>query len=190
MRRLFLTMLTFAVAAGVNTLSVDVQQRHQLLTRIFKRWDWYAHLALILPGWMWFFFFLLHDVGKRARWPLDARLRPAGLFLSGAGTLLSLVSIVQLGPERTLDGYFFGRPDREEVSGGLFHWLRNPMYDGYVLTFVGTALRKANAAYLLLAMESFLLLNVLEARVENRPFGGRRAESHLTTGVEGAIIWS
>ena len=43
------------------------------------------------------------------------------------------------------------------------------MYDSYALALVGWALYRENAVNLLLAGESFILLNRLEARVENRP---------------------
>jgi hypothetical protein len=42
------------------------------------------------------------------------------------------------------------------------------MHDSYFIAFVGAGLHHANAVYLLLAAESYLLLNRFEARVENQ----------------------
>jgi len=175
MRRLLLTMLAFAVATGVNTASVEIQQRRQWLTRCFKDWGWYVHLALIAPGYLWFFS-LLRGLGSQARWPLPRTLRRLGMPLGLLAAALGLGALGQLGPAGALDGYFFGRSKPNRVSGGVFRWLRNPMYDSYVLAFVAAACRKQNAVHLLLAAESFVLLNLIEASVENRPFQETRRE--------------
>ncbi|HEV2123073.1 MAG TPA: hypothetical protein VGW38_09905 [Chloroflexota bacterium] len=42
------------------------------------------------------------------------------------------------------------------------------MYDAYALMLLGTALHQRDARYLAIAVESLILLNGLEARVENR----------------------
>ena len=44
------------------------------------------------------------------------------------------------------------------------------MYDSFWISFVGLALIQANAAYLVLAVASYLLLNRCEAKIENGPF--------------------
>jgi len=184
MRRLLLAMLAFAVATGVNTASVEVQQRSQLLTRCFKGRDWYAHLALTTPGYLWFFS-LLRGLDTRVRWPLPGALRRLGTPLALSAAALGLGALSQLGLAGTLDGYFFGRSKPNRLSKGVFRWLRNPMYDSYVLAFVATACRKQNAVHLLLAAESFVLLNLLEAGVENRPF---REAAPGATNVPAALL--
>lgn len=169
MRHLILTIVIFAVAAGINTGSVVLQRRNGFLTRRFGARGWYLHLALITPGWV-VFLILLARIGNHVRWPLPSALRPVGvvLLLMSSGTWLW--AFAQLGPERVANGYFFGRGPREPVEGGLFRQLRNPMYDSYLVALVGLALFRAKAVYLVLALESYLLLNLMEARVENRPF--------------------
>lgn len=162
-------MFAFAAAAGANTVSVMIQQSRQVLTRRFGRRGWYVHLALTAPLWG-VFVYLLSGLGRHVIWPLPASLRPAGVALLVVGAALWLAAFVQLGPERTANGFFFGRGPAEPVTSRLFARLRNPMYDSYALAFVGLACTRANGAYLLLALESYLLLNVVEASVENRPF--------------------
>jgi protein-S-isoprenylcysteine O-methyltransferase Ste14 len=157
------------MAAGVNTLSVAWQQEREWLTRRFGSRAWYVHLAIITP--IWGLFLLLQGrLGSQVHWPLAPELKPAGVALGTLGVALLLGTSWQLGLTRTFNGYFFGRGRQEPVSGGVFRWLRNPIYDSFLVLFVAEAFGLGNAVYLILAAESFLLLNQLEARVENRPF--------------------
>jgi protein-S-isoprenylcysteine O-methyltransferase Ste14 len=174
-KHLALTLLAFAFAAAVNTGSVAIQQRSQLLTRTVGSAAWYFHLGLISPPWIWFLA-LLRDLEQHVRWPLPDRARPLGSALLAAAGLIWLVAFRQLGPARVANGNFFGRAPTAPVAGGIFRWLRDPMYDAYALAFIGAALRRANAAYLLLAAESLVLLNGCEASVENRPLFPSRTD--------------
>jgi hypothetical protein len=47
------------------------------------------------------------------------------------------------------------------------------MYDAYALGLGAAALATGNAAYLALAVESFVMLNVLEARIERLALEGK-----------------
>ncbi len=91
-------------------------------------------------------------------------------------SVLWLWTFAQLGPVRTANGNIFGRGPTEPVDEGPFRYLQNPMYDSYLLTFVGLALWKANAQYLVLALESYVLLNLVEGRVENRAIQRQRGD--------------
>lgn len=173
-RGLLSTAALFAIAAGVNTGSVALQQRGQHLTRHFGQAAWPAHLALITPPWA-LFLLSLSKLDRRARWPLPERMRFLGVPVLAAAVLLWTAAFKKLGPARMANGSFFGAADSERVSEGVFRWLENPVYDGYALALVGQALLRADARYLVLAAESVLLLNGLEARVENGPF--RRGRS-------------
>ena len=172
-RRLLLALLAFAVAVVVNTTSVELQQRHRWLTRRFGSRDWYAHLILITPGYLWLFH-ALKELPGAVRWPLPAAWQRFNQPVLAASTLLWLEAYRQLGLAEMLNRNFFRGGSTRAARGGMFRWLRDPVYVSYVLAFVGWALRRRNAVYLLLAAESFLLLNVLEAKVENRPFESRR----------------
>jgi protein-S-isoprenylcysteine O-methyltransferase Ste14 len=174
-RRLVLTMSTFALAAGANTASVAVEQRWSLLTRWLGRRGWYVHLGIVVPLWA-LFLALVPGLGRYVSWPISGRLRPLGTVLLGAAALLWLLAYRQLGGARTANGNIFGHGSRARVDGGVFRILRNPMYDSYALALAGLALRRGNSVYLLLAAESFLLLNQVEARVENRLLGESRPE--------------
>lgn len=54
---LLLAVLLLALASGINTASVFFEQRSQWLSRPFGAHAWYAHMALITPGWVAFLVF-------------------------------------------------------------------------------------------------------------------------------------
>lgn len=173
-RGLLATGTLFAIAAGVNTGTVALQQRGQHLTRCFGQAAWRVHLALITPPWALFLFSLV-KLDRRSRWRLPAQMRPLGTPVLAAAGLLWTLAFKKLGPARMANGYFFGAANSQPVTDGVFHWLENPVYDSYALALVGQALLRADARFLVLAAESVLLLNGLEARVENRPFRRKRS---------------
>ncbi len=167
MTHLLRTMAVFALAAGINTGSVALQLRTGFLTRRYGNKAWYLHLAIVAPGWL-VFLYLVSDLGRHRGWPLPQQLRPAGILILGLSCALWLWTFALLGPERTANGNIFGHGPTEPVDEGPFRYLQNPMYDSYLLAFVGLALWKANAQYLLLVLESYVLLNLVEGSVENR----------------------
>jgi Phospholipid methyltransferase len=174
LRGLLTTGALFAIAAGVNTGSVALQRRGQHLTRCFGKAAWHMHLALIIPPWA-LFLFRLAKLDRGSRWRLPAQTRPLGAPVLAAAGLLWAAAFSRLGPARMANGYFFGATDSRPVRDGVFRWLENPVYDSYALALVGQALVTADARYLVLAAESVLLLNGLEAGVENAPFRHKRS---------------
>ena len=60
-----------------------------------------------------------------------------GLLLMLAA-FVSLRAVIQVAPEPKAGGHL--------VTGGLYRWLRHPIYSGMVLLFVGLFLRKPTAA--------------------------------------------
>lgn len=176
LQRLVSASALFALAAAVNTSSVALQQRHRYLTRSLGRAGWYAHLALITPPWA-LFLLSLAKLDRASRWRLPVQMRPLGAPILAAAGLLWTLAFKRLGPARMANGYFFGAADSQPVTDGVFHWLENPVYDSYALALVGQALLGADARYLVLAAESVLLLNWLEAGVENGPFRRGHAAS-------------
>lgn len=167
MTHLLKTMAAFALGAGINTASVALQLRTGLLTRRYADKAWYVHLAVVTPGWL-LFLYLVSTLGRHRGWPLPDQLRPAGILLLVLSSALWIWTFTQLGAERTANANIFGRGPDGPVDTGPFRYLENPMYDSYLLAFAGLALWKADARYLLLALESYLLLNLVEASVENR----------------------
>jgi protein-S-isoprenylcysteine O-methyltransferase Ste14 len=160
-------MAALALATGANTGSVVLQQRTGFLTRRFGRRGWYVHLALVLPLWGRFLS-LLRPIARRQCWLLPAPLRPLGTPVLVAAGALWLAAYAKLGGARTGNGNLFGHGDTAPVTGGIYRFRANPMYDAYVLALVGLALRTRSAAFLVLAGEAALLCHGIEARAENR----------------------
>lgn len=144
------------------------------MTRFLGRAGWYTHLALITPPWA-LFLFSLAKLDSGSRWRLPPQVRPLGAAVLAAAGLLWTLAFKRLGPARMANGYFFGAADPGPVTEGVFRSLENPVYDSYALALVGQALLRADARYLVLAAESVVLLNGLEASVENAPFRRRRS---------------
>ena len=172
MTYLLLTVALFGLAAAINTGSVALQQRTDWLGRRLGRRAWWVHLAVVTPGWA-AFLYVQSQLGHHLDWPLPRGLWPLGWALLAVAVGLVAASFLQLGPRRTFNGAFFDSGTADAVSGATYRWLENPMYDGFWLSFVAIALIEANAAYLVLAAASYLLLNRFEARVENAPFAAR-----------------
>ena len=160
-------MTALALAAGVNTGSIAIQQRYQLLTRMFASRDWAMHLLLISPSYLWFLYLIARLVRDRPR-GRPGTFRPIGAVLSVAAVVVWAAAYRQLGPARTGNGYFFGRGGSQPVQGGIYRWLANPMYDSYTAMLVGLALWNRDQRFLVLAAEAYLMFNVVEARIENR----------------------
>lgn len=172
MAHLLLTVMFFALASALNTADQVLEARFGFLRRRFGgRVAWAIHLAFITPGWI-AFFVLASGVGEPLRWPLPEGAWVMGPPVLAVGLVLSGSALVQLGPVATLNGRVFGVGRREVVEGGIFAWLDNPMYDGFALIFVGSGFWATNSAHLVLAAASYVILNLCEARVENRLHGG------------------
>ncbi|HEX6511146.1 MAG TPA: methyltransferase [Chloroflexota bacterium] len=160
-------MAMFALAAGVNTGSVLAEQRWGLLSRAFGGRAWKAHLAAITPLWA-LAVMRLWRLEPSGRWPLPAWLRWLGWGITLAALVVWGQSVAAMGLVRFANGACFGWATGERIRDGGFRRLRNPIYDSYALALVGSGLRKGDARYLLLALESFVLLNLIEAPIEDR----------------------
>jgi protein-S-isoprenylcysteine O-methyltransferase Ste14 len=111
---------------------------------------------------------------------LAAAVRPLGMAVLAGASALWLLAYRELGPARTANAGQFGRAPRVRLGRGVFAWLRDPVYDAYALGLAGAGLSRGNPAYLALAAESVLLLNIAEARVERSTLSGtgtRRASN-------------
>lgn len=165
-------MGVFAAAAAINTASVALQRRTGLLTRRLGRGGWYVHLGLVLPAWA-VFLALLPGLNRAVRWPLPRSGRRTGGALIAGSAALWLLAYRQLGAARIANGDIFGYADPVEIDAGPFRIARNPVYISYALALTGWGLRRGNGVYLLLAAESYVLLNQIEARVENAALAAR-----------------
>jgi protein-S-isoprenylcysteine O-methyltransferase Ste14 len=163
---LWIALAALAGAIAVNCVAVWAQKRHRFYDRVFGRRAWPAHIALLVTVWSTAIVLIVVLVleGPEISWPLPVWVRPIGLAVSLAATLIFGQAIRALGAQALFNGNFFGRARFAE--GGIYGRLRDPMYVAYTLSFVSLALREADAVYLLFALVSLVGLQGVEARVE------------------------
>jgi len=64
---------------------------------------------------------------------------------------------------------FFLRENKKQwITSSIYKYLKNPMYDGFILIFLGLTLMRGTTENLLLALSSFLLLNIFLSRIESK----------------------
>lgn len=163
MNALLQITLLFTAVVAINSVAVYAQRRFKLYTKLFGKYDWSAHVILLSVIWTAFLLALIFI--QPPNWKLPSVFRPLGVAAATIGMWMAVVSWARLGTMGTCNGWFFGHGPTKQLKGGVFR-LRNPMYTGFVLLFIGAAFWLENAAYLWLAAISFVLLNLIQARVE------------------------
>lgn len=158
---LLLTCVMFALAIGINSGSVFAQKRFGF----YDRWPnngWLLHSLVILPFWTIFIYLLIN---LNSHYLLRFQAVPfLGYVLFGLATLLFGLAICEIGSQSLLNGNWFGRGQISHA--GIFNFLENPIYDSYLLAFIGAALAGGNTAYFVIALESYIGLNIIESQVE------------------------
>lgn len=151
----------FTLAIGINSGSVFAQKHFKFYTR-WRNNGWLLHSLLILPFWTIFIYLLLN---LNNHYILRIQAIPAiGYVFFALAVLMFGLAIREIGWQSLLNGNWFGRG---KIShGGIFNLLKNPIYDSYLLAFVGTALTSGNMAYFVIALESYIGLNIIESQVE------------------------
>lgn len=157
----FLLLCTvFALAIGINSASVYAQKRFRFYDR-FKN-GLLLHSLIILPMWI-VFAYLLINLNSHYVLRFDS-LPIIGFLFYSLALLFFVLAIREIGWQSLLNGNWFSR--REAIQSGLFRFIKNPIYDSYFLALAGAALSSSNAAYFIIAAESYIGLNVVESHVE------------------------
>lgn len=162
MTSLQLAILLFAIAVTVNSVCVYAQKRHHIYGH-FGHWGWAMHIVLLTILWS-AVVVAAGQLHSSLHWSLPALARYVGYISALAASLLFLASAKNLGMGTVLNGNFFGHG--KKASGGTFGFLKNPMYDSFVLAFIALALVFSEGGYLVLAVESYIGLNVIQSSVE------------------------
>ncbi|OBJ81393.1 hypothetical protein A9W97_02400 [Mycobacterium gordonae] len=158
---LLLTCVIFTVAIGINTGSVFAQKHFGFYNRWHKN-GWLLHSLVILPLWTIAIYLLLNvDRHYRLRFPA---MPVIGYAFFALATLVFGLAIREIGWSSLLNGNWFGRGKISRAR--IFAVLENPIYDSYILAFIGAALMRGNAAYFVIAVQSYIGLNIIESRVE------------------------
>jgi protein-S-isoprenylcysteine O-methyltransferase Ste14 len=144
---LWTALAALAGAIAINSLAVWAQKRHRFHDRVFGRGAWPAHIALLVVVWSTAIALIvvLGVVGPEVSWPLPTWVRPLGLVVTVAASVVFGLAIRALGAQALFNGNFFGRGRFTE--GGIYAVLADPIY-------------------LLFAVVSLVGLQGVEARVE------------------------
>jgi protein-S-isoprenylcysteine O-methyltransferase Ste14 len=78
--------------------------------------------------------------------------------------LLVAASIKTIGLQALTNGNFFGKA--KVTKSNIYRYLNNPIYDGYFLLFIALGLLYGNAVFYVLALQSFIGLNLIETYFE------------------------
>lgn len=170
MALLWTTVSLFAFSSGLQTGLIYVQQRSGTLSRWWGARAFSIYNFITLAPWAAFLLFyvtLQFEQHPQLPWP-SLWHQVIGGILVVSGTCLSVWVATLFGPAR-LNGlrHFTGATDEGRIKSGPFRWIDNPMYTGYFLILLGIALWQNSLYDLVIALESLLLLNGVQARIEN-----------------------
>ena len=161
----FLFFVSLVTASHAAFLSfARARLRYDLALR--QRW-WNQHL--LLNGILWLVVFawvlLLQRLLPHEATTLAKSI--IGWVLIGLGAVLVSWSRLLLGRHQAMGIRFFLPERARQVSSSLYRYLNNPMYDGFILLLVGMGLAFGLRENFFIAVASFILLNLLLARLEN-----------------------
>jgi protein-S-isoprenylcysteine O-methyltransferase Ste14 len=133
-------------------------------------WPFHMHLWIMRGLWnLWNAGIVLLVIFLPATTAFPTGLRIAGMALVLLGLILNIWHRMLLGRERFMGGRCFERKYDTRTNGGLYRYLQNPIYDGIIMTFIGLAIWRENSGFLLLAVATFLFLNVFIGIIEGSP---------------------
>ena len=143
---------------------------HAIFLLKAKKSLWELHFALNSILWSalltWLSFAQFQDTDLIFSEPI----KWAGLLIAVAGVFLVFRVATVLNLEELMGRRFFYPSESKKIDGGIFKYLNNPMYDGFILILVGLGFYLGLSFDFYLAGASFILLNVFLASVENYKF--------------------
>lgn len=159
---IFVTLLTishgsFLVYARKHSAAPAVQR---------MRW-WQIHLTVNGILWIAAFVWIVALQFVLPRVDVLDVSRAIGITMAIVGILIVGYTRHLLGREQAMGVRFFFPERLRRVNSSLYRYLRNPMYDGFLLVLVGLGLSLGIQGDYLLAVVSFVLLNVSLAQIEN-----------------------
>lgn len=167
MQLVYFLLFSAAVTVAHAFMLLHVKRTHVAEKRE-KLWKWHLHLI----GTLWIlniiWLILLHFYFSPVSFPPWAII--IGVFCIGTGLLLYTRSRLLLGRNQAMGMRFFFPEKSKKITTGVYHFLHNPMYDGFVLIFLGIGLLFGFVEDFYLATASFVLFNIFLASVENFEF--------------------
>jgi len=161
-------LLVFSVLVTVShgaALFVGKSQQNYSYKKREKSW----RLHSLINGSLWMvllvWILMFQWISQHSTYPLW--LGVVGFVTLITGLYLSIKSRLLLGRHQAMGIRFFLPEKATKITSSLYSFLNNPMYDGFILIFVGMGLIFGVKADFYLAAWSFLLLNIFLASIEN-----------------------
>lgn len=134
-----------------------------------RRKVWLAHYWINGSLWLFVIVWIIVLQFTIPRTYLN-NLKYLGIFFIFSGTFLAFRSFLNLGLNQAMGLRFFFPDKARKVSKGLYKFLNNPMYDGFISVFLGLSLTLGIKEDFYIALASFLFFNIFLASIENYKF--------------------
>lgn len=161
----------FILVTLLHYYSLCIEARFHWYSRHFGKAGFWIHFVITGALWFWVtLVFMVPPASATAPLPFSFPfMKLVGQAITLIGLLIALWAIILLGIPRMWGVRYF-KSSRDDVieHRGIYRVLKNPIYDGFFLIFLGSALSSNSLFYLYGALESFILLNCLLARFENK----------------------
>ena len=172
MQNFVLFSIIFTIITFLHYLSLYLQYRYRVYTIFFKKRDFFVHFIFTSLLWIiWillFFVFFPNDPNYNLPF-YNQLFKPFGFIMSIFGLILIILSGYLLGLRRAWGIRYFEKNYKNDIEKrGPYKYLNNPIYDGFILFFLGKALANNSIFYLLISLECYLLFNVFLSSFENK----------------------
>ncbi len=162
---IFFTLVTLTHAGGLV-----YAKRRQNYPADYRNHLWQLHFSINGLLWLAFIIWLLALHLNLPHSDYPTLYKAAGIVSSIVGLLLVIVAYSALGLKNAMGLRFFLPEKAKQVENRLYQFLNNPMYDGFLLVFLGLGLWLGVVEDFYLAVASFIFLNIFLATIENRGF--------------------
>lgn len=165
MTYLILTCIILVIAVLTNSFSAWLQRKYKVYDHLGPT-AWNTHQFVIAPAWL-VFIIMSTQIDTFISWPLPFELPGLGWLLTIIAVLIFAAAIQVLGVQSLTNGNLFGYGPKHNVHHGIFRYLNHPIYDSFTLGYIAAGFISNNGAYFLLAAVLHLLLNHIQANLEN-----------------------
>jgi len=160
-------ILFFAFAALSHGAFLFFARHHQNYSTEKKLRLWLLHTWLNGTLWLMLASFVGTAQFLFLRFNPTPQVQFLGLVSLVIGCFFVARSHLALGFKQAMGLRFFFPKKTKKITAGLYRFLNNPMYDGFLFILIGLGLTLGIVEDFYLAIASFILLNIFFASVEN-----------------------
>ncbi|GAC1387419.1 MAG: hypothetical protein NVS1B7_1220 [Candidatus Saccharimonadales bacterium] len=152
----YCALIALPAAIAVNAISVYLQKSRNFYTKKFADHAWLVHRIIISIFWG---LAVLAGFGLAySPWKYSKTNVPLGALLMTVAVVLFVLAIKQIGSQALGNGNFFGQKLRN--LGGIYRYLKNPIYLSYAVWYVGLTFVTQKKTFLLMALIVIIGLRV------------------------------